>query len=87
MIIVETELYSRFNLVDFSKMGIQVGGFVATVLAQMAGKWFFTSMNPHVNFQVGISSGPKVAQLAGMGFCVRFGGNVLILKQYRVHLV
>ena len=48
--IKQTELFSGFDLVDFSQMPIQVGGLVGTKCAQMASKWFFSCMNPHVNF-------------------------------------
>ena len=53
----------------------------------MAGKRFFAGMNPHVILQVGIRPCMKITHMAGVRFGVRFGGNFLILKQYRVYLI
>ena len=38
---------------------------VATEFTQMASKWFFSSMIPHVNFQAGGLVATEFAQMAG----------------------
>ena len=53
----------------------------------MAGKRFFAGMNPHVILQVGIWPCMKITHMAGVRFGVQFGGNFLILKQYRIYLI
>ena len=41
---------------------------ICAIIAQVAGKWLFARVSPHMNCQVAQARGTEVAHIAGEGF-------------------